>query len=203
MEAELLKSGVCTGSPLGLLTDSLCTKCGAGLSRQWRSTYVGWATFVGSVVQPTFCFQGLTGTLGVLREIRALPEAIGKLAGCIHRITGRLDRVLSLQERNGPLEARLEELERSRAAWEATMEAEIQRASSTYKSAANAESRARTMENHAAKLTDPLSLEGEEIEEGLPVGYASGSEADGLLPMRMDVAPPDKKELAKRMKFLS
>ena len=141
--------------------------------------------------------------LGILREIRALPEVILKLAASLHRITGRLDSVIRLQQEMGPSEARLEDLERSRAAWEATMEAELQKASSTYKSAANAESRARTMENHAAKLTDPFTEDGESLEEGVPPEYAQVGEAEGMQPVRMDVAPVSQKELAKRMKFMS
>ena len=155
---------------------------------------VGWTTFL---------VLGLTGTLGILREIRALPEVLQRVASALVRVGTKLDALIDLQGRNGPLEARLEELERARAGWEATIEAELQKATSTYKSAANAESRARTMENHAAKLTDPFTENGEPVQDGLPPEYAPIGEEEGLQPMRVDLAPPDKKELAKRMKFMS
>ena len=83
------------------------------------------------------------------------------------------------------------------------MEAELLKADSTYKAAANAESRARTMERHAEKLTDPFTENGEPVEEGIPPEYVVAGEAEGVQPVRVDVAPVSQKELAKRMKFLS
>lgn len=110
---------------------------------------------------------------------------------------------LDLQREMGGSEERLEELERSRARWEAEVEAMILKAESTYKSAANAESRGRTMERHAQKLSDPFAEEGDEVQEGIPPEYAPVGESQGVLPLRVDVAEPSKRELAKRMKFLS
>ena len=133
--------------------------------------------------------------MSVLSEFRALP-------GAIRQLTHSIRAVADLAREAGPGEARLEELERSRAAWEAKMEAELQKASSTYKSASNAESRARTMERHAEKLTDPFAEEGEPIQAGIPPEYARISAEEEVPALRVDVAPRNSKTLAQRLKFL-
>lgn len=119
------------------------------------------------------------------------------------RLNATLLELADLARATGPVEARLEELERSRAGWEAMMEAELQKASSTYKAAANAESRARTMERHVEKFADPFAENGEPLEEGVPTEYAPVGEEEGVQPVRMDLATPNRKELALRMKYLS
>lgn len=129
--------------------------------------------------------------MGVLREISRLPDAI-------HRLTSTLRALAETQRESAPLEARVEELERDRAMWEAEMEAAYLKADSKYKAAANAESRTR---KQLEKL-DPFGSEGEEVPEGIPPEYAEVSEAEGMHPMHLDVAPPNSKALALRMKYL-
>ena len=158
---------------------------------------------MGIVGQPTLCFQGLTGTLGVLREIRALPEGIRGLVIAVARLATKLEEAADLARQAGPLEARIEDLERTRAMWEATIEAELQKADSTYKSAANAENRARTMERHAEKLTDPFTEDGQPLEDGIPPEHVSEFGEEGLQPLPVALEAVSKKELAKRMKFMS
>ena len=95
---------------------------------------------------------------------------------------------------------RLDELERSRALWEAEMEAGFLKADSKYKAAAAAEARTR-------KQLDKLDLfdsEGEEGQEALQPHNAPGGEAEGVFPVHVDVAPdyrPSAKEYALRHKF--
>lgn len=100
----------------------------------------------------------------------------------------------------GPFEERLEDLERTRARWEAEMEAILLKADSTLKSASNAESRSRTMMKHAEKLADPLDFESEVVEAAVPEGYAPGGEEEELQPLPLDVALTPK-EFALRAKF--
>jgi len=141
-----------------------------------------------------FAYRGGHGTLKVLSEIRAIPVSL-------HRLAGAIDRLCESQREAAPIEGRVEELERSRAGWEARMEAELLKADSTYKSASNAESRARTMKRSYEHLIDPLADEGEELEASVPSGNAEGSPQEWLPPMRPDVAQ-DPKANAVRSKFM-
>jgi len=138
--------------------------------------------------------------MGVLREIRRLPGAILGLASGVHQVASRLEALIDLQRHMGPADERLEELERTRARWEAEMEAVLLKADSTLKSAANAESRSRTMMKHAEKLADPLDLEGEEVPDAVHGDYAYRGKEEGVQPMRANVAPTQK-ENALRHKF--
>jgi len=119
------------------------------------------------------------GTMKIFDEIRGLREAIQTLA-LVARSAADVQRDVA------PSEARLEELERSRATWEANMEALVLKADSTLRSASNAESRARTMEKHVEKHLDPF---GDDSDEG---GEAVGGQ--GVLP-RFDVESLDPEEV--------
>ncbi len=133
--------------------------------------------------------------MGVLREIRELP-------GVIRRLTAAIQDVATLQREAGPGEHRLEELELSRAKWEAEMEALLIKADSTYKSAANAESRARTMVKAYEKELDPFPENSEEIEEAdvLP-GHARAGEVEEVQPLHLGLAANNKAH-ALRAKWL-
>jgi len=81
--------------------------------------------------------------------------------------------------------------------WEAEMEAGLLKADSKYKAAAAAETRTR-------KLNDKLDLfdeEGEEVEAGIPPEHAATGEAERMLPLRVGLAPANKKTRALRYKF--
>jgi len=138
--------------------------------------------------------------VSVLSEIRALPEAVRKLAASVHRVTGRLDTIIGLERENGPAEARLEELERSRARWEAEIEALVMKADGTLKAASNAESRSRTMIRHAEKLSDPFGEEGDGVGEDILPGDAPRGEAETVQPVHLAVAA-NSKEGRLRAKF--
>jgi len=134
----------------------------------------------------------------ILRDFRALTEAIQGLSEHV-----RQARVVLA--RSNPQEARLEELERARAKWEAEMEAMIIKAESIYKSANNAESRARTMARHDEKHADPFDAEGEEAPEGIPDRNVTPGIQEGVLPLHLDMEahdPPNPRQQALRAKFL-
>ena len=130
--------------------------------------------------------------MSVLREISRLPDAL-------HRVASALQAVAESQRDHAPSEERLDELERSRSIWEAEIEAGLLKADSKYKAAANAESRTR---KQLEKL-DPFLDEGGPIQDGIPPEYVSVSEEEGVQPLPLAMAEPSKRELAKRMKFMS
>jgi len=134
----------------------------------------------------------------MLREIRALPAAL-------ERVAGALEALLERQIESGPAEARLEELERSRARWEAEIEALLLRADSTLKAANNAESRSRTMKRNYEKLfgeLDPDRVEELEIEarRELQDRDVEAVADQGVLELPVGVAA-DHKAWATRLKF--
>ncbi len=139
--------------------------------------------------------------MSVLSEIRMLPGTIQQLAGAVVKCSLTLETLLEVQAQNGPADARLEDLERTRARWEAEMEALVLKADSTLKSAANAESRSRTMVRHAEKLVDPFDDEGEELEAPVTGGHDPGGEAEPLLQVPLALAPNNKAH-AQRAKWL-
>ena len=130
--------------------------------------------------------------MSVLSEIRALPEAIRSLSSAASRIAIGVDNLIELQRETGNANDRLQELEVSRARWEAEIEASMLRADSTLKSAANAEARSRTMVRHAEKLVDPFSEEGDEVPETAPGGDDPRGEAEELLQVPVGMAPNNK-----------
>jgi len=135
--------------------------------------------------------QKTKSTLGIFKEISRLPDAL-------HRLSSTLQAVAESQREHAPSLERLDELERTQAIWEAEMDARMMKADSKYKAAANAESRTR---KQLEKL-DPFDDQSDEVQEGIPPEYALASEAEGMLDVRMDVAPLNSKVLATRMKFL-
>jgi len=133
--------------------------------------------------------------LSVLSEIRALP-------GVIRHLTAAIQAITEVHRSTAPANERLEELERSRTLWEAEMEALLVKADSTYKSASNAESRARTMERRNEKLADPFAEDGEALEEAAPRGYEPTSEEERMLDLPLALARPLGKTNALRSKFM-
>ena len=127
--------------------------------------------------------------MGVIREISRLPDAI-------HRLTATVQAFVQLERDTGSTDERLEELERSRALWEAEMEAMVMRVESRYKAAAAAEGRAR-------KLSDKIDLfdqDREEVETPVPGNDASPSEEEEVHPMYLGLAP-NSKAYALRAKY--
>ena len=117
---------------------------------------------------------------------------IVELSNAVLEVGRTLERAIEIQAENGSSDDRLQELERTRAYWEAQMEALVLKADSTLKSASNAESRSRTMVRHAEKLVDPFSEEGDEVPETAPGGDDPRGEAEELLQVPVGMAPNNK-----------
>jgi len=130
--------------------------------------------------------------MGILREIRELPTAI-------HRLVAALHAVARAQAEQAPAIERLEELERSRSLWEADMEAEYQRAQTKYRAAHASEQRERKIRDDQL---DPFHSHSEEVETPVSGSDAEAFPEEGLLPLRLDVAPVNKKANALRYKYL-
>ena len=147
---------------------------------------------------------------------RALLEAIQAISGSLNSVRDSLlawTMPRSDIEGDAEIRSRLDALEKSRALWEAEMEAVLVKADSTYKGAANAESRARTMLKKAKSLgfddeTDDGALDSEEelrqayASLGLvPAADAGHSGPDGLQAVREGVEGEPAKARAMRAKF--
>ncbi len=121
----------------------------------------------------------------VLRDFRAGIAALRALAGAIETLA-------RVHIEVAPSTERLDALERSQSLWEAEMEAQQLRSDSTLKSANNAEARARTMERHYDKFADPFADDSEEESSAISRRDGAVSEAEGLQPVHVDVAPNHK-----------
>ena len=111
------------------------------------------------------------------------------MAKSLLAVTGALSQLIELQRETGPSDERLQELERTRAMWEAEMEALVLKADSTYKAASNAEARSRTMLRNAEKIADPFAEEGDEVEAAVHSGHDPRVEEEPMLAMPVGLAP--------------
>lgn len=142
--------------------------------------------------------------------IRQLIEVLQALSKAVRDIADQLPAVLDRGADAAELAARLEDLELSRARWEAEIDALILKADSSFKSAAAAESRARTMKRSYEKIAgelDPDRLDELEVEGRRRVQDrdAEASEEEGVPLMRPDLAglSLNSKVLAQRLKFMT
>ena len=104
----------------------------------------------------------------------------------------------------GPAVERLEALELSRHQFEAKCEGLLLKAEGKLRAANNAEARERVLKKTYEHLVDPFPEESEPAEalarDPSANHDAAPSEAEGLSPVRLDVAPSNK-TLAQRAKF--
>lgn len=151
--------------------------------------------------------------MGIFRDIRQLPESLHALAAAVRRGADVLDGARGPLEDLARVEGRLEELERSRALWEAEMEAALETAEHRVRTARAAEERSRGMEKRAKALTE-AAREGDEEGEGegddwieryveaLGRRDGAGGAPGGVPPVREDVAGDlTGRERARRTKF--
>jgi hypothetical protein len=136
----------------------------------------------------------------MFQPFRALVVAVERLTLCIEGVFRVLEVLAETQRKQGPAEARLEELERGRSMWEVEMEALVAKAEGTYKAVNNAEARTRSMKKHYEKLADPFDIESPEGEGPVRESDALPSEAERLHALRLDVAP-NHRQKALRLKF--
>jgi len=131
----------------------------------------------------------------IFQGFRRLVEAIQALASA-------LESLARIQGELGPALDRLESLERTRHQFEAECEGMLLKADGKLKAAASAEARERQLKKANDRLADPFREDGEEGAEPTPVqpGYVTTSEAEGLPPVRMALAPNNKAHVV-RAKF--
>jgi len=130
----------------------------------------------------------------VLRDFRRLVDALETVAGVL--MEG-----VEIQRGQGPALARLEELELSKAKWEAEMEAVLLKSEGKLQAANNSEARERTMRKSYEKFIDPLDEEGDEGFSGVRPGNGERSEGEGVLPLPVDLAPVNRKAAAVNFKY--
>jgi len=103
--------------------------------------------------------------------------------------------------------ARIDDLEQRRAIWEAEMDAQLVKADSKYKSARNAEERARKLGTESYEADEGDLPSEEEIQQAyadlgiVPPGDAEGGDSPGVLAMRESLEGATPKASALRAKF--
>ena len=127
-----------------------------------------------------------------------------RIEDALSSLNNTLDKLCQAQRAHGPATERLEALELSRHQWEAECEGLLLKAEGKLRAANNAEARERALRKTYEHLVDPFPEEGPQPEESvrdtLPLNDAPPGEAEGLPPVRLDVAPSNK-TLAQRAKF--
>ena len=132
--------------------------------------------------------------MGVLKDFRRATDALERIATALN---GALR---STQASTLPME-RLQELERSRALWEADVEGLLQKAEGKLRAAANAEARERTMKDFHEDDVDPFPPDSPEVQARLQDDDAEAVYPEEVLPLPVDVASESRKAFALRMKF--
>ena len=126
--------------------------------------------------------------LGILRDFRRLVEAILQLVDCIKAL-------VTVQEEAGPALDRLEALELSRHQFEAEVQGALLEAKGKLKASLSSEARERHMRKQSERDIDAFSEDGEEVAEAgraVQPNDVEAGEAEGVSPMRLDVAPGPK-----------
>jgi len=133
---------------------------------------------------------------------RSILDVLQAGSQALQGIAVDLQAALAERKNAGELVDRLEDLELSRAKWEAEMEAELLRAQSTLRSANNAESRARTMVRRYEEDADGGFKNRDRSPDSMWIGPD-----DDVAPSEAAELPPDvrieadAKALATRFKF--
>jgi len=133
-----------------------------------------------------------------LAAAKGTEKALRDIADILHEVSGRVADRAELVDR-------IEELELSRAKWEAELEGLLMKADSKLKASNNAEARTRVMkksyESFADEgLTDRETEIAQEVFQHIPDGNVAPSRAEPMPAMLEDVAQNDK-AAAVRMKF--
>jgi hypothetical protein len=134
-------------------------------------------------------------------SIRQASAAIQDLRQGVDELCKLIGTHLQQTSDAGSLADRLDALEISRATWEAEIEAEFTRAETKFKSARNAEERARALGKKRDYQADIFGDESEEEQAGIPPVNVGISPEEGLQPLYMDVEKPNPKALALRYKY--
>ena len=132
--------------------------------------------------------------MGVLKDFRQAVEALERIAAAVNGA------VRSIHE-NQPSTERLEELERTRAMWEAEVEGILAKAEGKLKAAANSEARERTMRKAYENALDPFGDDSEALEAAIQDRDAEASYAEEVQPVHVDMEELSPKAYAQRLKF--
>jgi len=132
--------------------------------------------------------------------LRSMFSTIKALVGELHGINLRLKDLIELQRLQGPADDRLQELELSRATWEAEIEGVLLKAEGREKAARSAEARTRTMKRHYEDESDFGDPDSAEEPEAVPLGYAPTSAEEQMHHVHVGMAE-DYKTQALRAKF--
>jgi len=141
----------------------------------------------------------------MFRHFRATREALEGIRAVLLQLVNSNVEAQVTAARFDALKERLEDLEISRAKWEAEIEAELLKAQGKYQAANNAEGRSRTTIRAYEKLLAEVGDAGEEqLEEDewpdlVPEGNAQGGQAEELHGLHVGVEDAKAKRL--RAKF--
>ena len=142
----------------------------------------------------------------MFRAFREHTEAIQTLKVALKELAAVMLEDLKERDSAGGALDRIDDLERSRARWEAELEGMILKAEGTLKAANNAESRARTMKRHAENYVDDYEPDRDPEETAqrklVPGGDAQLGGANRVQPVPVGVED-DPKAHVTRMKFLA
>lgn len=143
---------------------------------------------------------------------RRLRQLTGAFLGLLERAVGALEEIAEIAVQAGPpgdlgpIEARLGELERTRALWEADVEAMVQRAEGEKRSARAAEERARYLKKKAG--ADEDDDEGMEEARAAYAELLRGANGTSVPEKQLQPVHPgvglsrqDQRELGRRYKF--
>ena len=140
----------------------------------------------------------------MFRSFRRLLAALEGLKAELRGVSVELSELCATYKAQGPAIERLQTLETSRHQFEAMCEGLLLKAEGKHRAANNAEARERANRKSYEHLLDPLAEDGEQPEaaarDAVDVHDVAAGEAEGLPPVRLDVAPSNK-TLAQRAKF--
>lgn len=139
-------------------------------------------------------------------QFRATQNALQAIPGAVVMLAEQVEKARSTMLGFATLKARLEDLESSRAKWEAEMQAELLKAQGRYQAANNAEGRTQTTIRAYKKLladvgdASPEEYEQDDWEDDVPSRDVERGEADGVQPLHLGLET-DAKTQRLRAKF--
>lgn len=137
----------------------------------------------------------------MFKSIKAASASIQGLTDGVAGLCKLLETHLERTAASGSLADRLDALELSRATWEAEVEAELTRADTRFKSARNAEERARALGKKHETDADLFGDQGEAEPPAVPGGNVEISEAQGMQPLHLGMEEVSPKTHRLRYKF--
>jgi len=128
-------------------------------------------------------------------------EDFRRAVDALERIAAGLNGAVRAMHDTEPSTERLDELERSRALWEANVEGLLQKAEGKLKAQNNSEARERQMKKSYEDDLDPFPPDSEEIQETFPQGDAPPGFEEEVQPLRLGMETVSPRQLALRHKY--